>query len=210
MLGFIKKDLLMIKNNIKIFLFLLFIYGVMTFQGEMNLLFLLPVMSVLMMISTFSYDTYNNWDAYLVSFPNGRKNSVKSKYLTTIMLIIITTILVTILEIIIVYAKGKIIDFESIISAILGGGIASVLMPSLMYPAIYKFGVEKARIGIFAFIFGISIIGGLLAKFVDVEILLESITFIADYWMIVLPIIIILMLYISYKISKRIYLKKEF
>ena len=98
MLGFIKKDLLMIKSNIKILVILLLIYVVMSFQGEMDLSFLLPFMSVMIMMSTFSYDYYNKWDAYAISLPNGRKNSVKAKYLATIILIIITTIIITILS----------------------------------------------------------------------------------------------------------------
>ena len=81
MLGFIKKDLLMIKSNIKILAILLLIYIVMAFQGQLYLSFLLPFMGVMIMVSTFSYDTFNKWDAYAVTLPNGRKNSVRGKYI---------------------------------------------------------------------------------------------------------------------------------
>lgn len=210
MLGLIKKDLFLIKGNMKTLVILLCVYVVMAFQGQMSLSFILPVMSVILMISTFSYDAYNKWDAYTITLPNGRKNSVKSKYLTTILLVAITTIIVMTLEIVIAYAREKTIDFENIISSILGGIIATSSIQTFMYPAIYKFGVEKARIGVFIGVFGVTILAGVIAKSVDFNSLFKSLSFINDYWMIVVPIIMILMLYISYKISERIYLKKEF
>ena len=67
MLGLIKKDLFMMKSNIKTLLIILVVYGVMAYQEQMDLSFILPFMSVMIMISTFSYDAYNNWDAYVLS-----------------------------------------------------------------------------------------------------------------------------------------------
>ena len=209
MLGFIKKDLLMIKSNIKIFVILLIIYVFMTFQGQMDLSFLLPFMSVMIMMSTFSYDTFNKWDAYAVTLPNGRKNSVMGKYIATIILIEITTIIITILSFTISYAKTKIIDFENIIGTIFGSLFATILLQSFMYPAMYKFGPEKARIGIFVVVFGVAIIGGTVAKYVDLSPMIKMLDSIGTYWMIVFPVTMILMLYISYKASERIYFKKE-
>ena len=210
MLGFIKKDLLMIKSNIKILAILLLIYIVMAFQGQLYLSFLLPFMGVMIMVSTFSYDTFNKWDAYAVTLPNGRKNSVRGKYIATIMLIGLTTIIIAILSFTISYAKTKIIDFENIIGTIFGSLFATILLQSFMYPAMYKFGPEKARIGIFVAVFGVVIIGGLIAKYVDLSTIIKMIESSIDtYWMIVFPVAMILMLYLSYKISERIYFKKE-
>ena len=209
MLGFIKKDLLMIKSNIKILAILLLIYIVMAFQGQMDLSFLLPFMSVMIMMSTFSYDTFNKWDAYAITLPNGRKNSVKGKYIATIILIIVTTIIITALSFTIFYAKTKIIDFENIIGTILGSLFATILLQSFMYPAMYKFGPEKARIGIFVVVFGVAIIGGFVTKYVDLSPMIKMLDSIGTYWMIVFPVTMILMLYISYKVSQRIYFKKE-
>ena len=209
MLGFIKKDLLMIKSNIKILAILLIIYVVMAFQGQMDLSFLLPFMSVMIMVSTFSYDSYNKWDAYAISLPDGRKNSVKAKYLATIILIIVTTIIITALSFTISYVKTNIIDFENITGTIFGSLFATILLQSFMYPAMYKFGPEKARIGIFVVVFGVAIIGGALAKYVDLSPMIKMLDSIGTYLMIVFPATMILMLYISYKISERIYFKKE-
>ena len=36
------------------------------------------------MIATFSYDDVNNFNAYAITFPNGRRNVVLEKYLITV------------------------------------------------------------------------------------------------------------------------------
>ena len=209
MLGFIKKDLLMIKSNIKILVILLIIYVVMAFQGQMDLSFLLPFMSVMIMMSTFSYDAFNKWDAYAVTLPNGRKNSVKAKYLSTIILIIITTIIITILSLTISYAKTNMIDFENIIGTVIGSLFATVLLQSFIYPAMYKFGPEKARIVLMTIIFCIAIIGGIISNYIDLSSAIKMLDFIGQYWIIALTLAMFLMLYVSYKISEKIYFKKE-
>lgn len=210
MLGLIKKDLLMIKSNLKTLVILFFVYGFMAYQGKMDLSFILPFMSVMIMISTFSYDTYNKWDTYAITLPDGRKNSVRAKYLATILLIIATTIIVTILSAVISYVQTNGVDYENIFSTILGAVFVTTLLQSLMYPAIYKFGVEKARIGIFIVVFGIAIIGGIIAKFVNFESMFQALDNLGNYLMIILPIVMIVILYLSYKISEGIYKKKEY
>ncbi len=209
MIGFIKKDLYMIKSNIKLLMILLFVYLIMAFQGQVDVSFLLPFMSVMIMISTFSYDTYNKWDAYVVTMPNGRKNSVRAKYLATIILIVITTIIITLLSFGVSYIKNHSIDLENMLATIFGSIFATILLQSIFYPAMYKFGPEKARIGIFVVVFGIVFIGGIVANYINLVPLLEVLDFIGAYWNIVIPIAMILMICVSYKISERIYLKKE-
>lgn len=210
MLGLIKKDLLMIKSNIKILFIILVVYGVMAYKGQMDLSFILPFMSVMIMISTFSYDTYNKWDAYACCLPNGRKNSVKAKYIATLLLIIITTVIVTVMMIAITYIHTKTIDLASTFPSILGTVFATIILQSFMYPSIYKFGVEKARIGIFIVVFGIAIVGGIIANYIDFKPMLQVLDNLGNYWMLILPVVMILVLYLSYKISEEIYKKKEY
>lgn len=210
MLGLIKKDLLMIKSNIKILIILLFVYGFMAIEGEIDLSFLIPFISVMIMMSTFSYDTFNKWDAYAVTLPKGRKNSVKAKYLATLLLIFTSTMIITILSLVISYIRTKDIMLMDNLSLMLGSLFATVLIQSFMYPTIYKFGVEKARIGIFVVVFAVVMISGLLSHYINTESLKKVLSFMDNYFIIILPVLMILMIYISYKISERIFLKKEF
>lgn len=210
MLGLIKKDFLMLKGNFKTWLILLFVYIVMVFQESMSLAFLLPFMCVVTMLSTFSYDSYNKWDAYVCSLPDGRKNSVKAKYIATLLLILVTVIITTILTIIIGYYRTKTINLENMEETIIEAIFATTLLQSIMYPTIYKFGVEKARIVIFIVVFGFALIGGVLSKYIDFESIIQGLTFLENYTMIIIPMVIVAMIYISYKISEVIYKGKEY
>ncbi len=210
MLGLIQKDLAMIKSNFKLMGILLIVYVIMGLMGAADISFILPFMSIMIMISSFSYDNYNKWDAYSVSLPNGRKNSVKAKYLTTILMVLIVSVVTTILSFIISYINTKTINYEQILVTMLGVIFGTLLVLTFMYPIIYKFGVEKARIGIFLIVFGIVIIGSLLASYVDLSHLAHSLSFLEDYIIIILILITIIMVYISYLISAKIFSKKEF
>ncbi|MBE6153873.1 MAG: ABC-2 transporter permease [Firmicutes bacterium] len=210
MLGFIKKDIIMLKSNFKTLAILIVVYIIMAFKGIMDISFILPFISVMIMISTFSYDEFNKWNSYACTLPNGRKNVVKSKYISTLLMIIITTFIVGLVSFIITYTQTQKVNYEEILSIILGTSFATILLESFMYPTIYKFGVEKARIGIFVSVFGIAIIGGLLSNIFNFRKVLELLKLLENYIIIIIPIIMVVMLYISYKISERINLNKEF
>ena len=210
MIGFIKKDLAMIKSNFKLLAVLIVVYAIMGLMDKMDISFILPFMCVMIMISSFSYDNFNRWDAYSISLPNGRKNSVKSKYITTILMTLVVSIITIILSFIISYVNTQTINYEQILVTMFGTIFGTLLVLTIMYPIIYKFGVEKARIGIFLLVFGIVIIGSLLANFVNLSNILKSLSFLEDYLIIILIIVAIIMVYGSYKISEKIFNKKEF
>jgi len=209
MLSLIKKDLLLIKSNLKLIGIMLMIFFIMALQGTYDLSFLPAMISIMLFISTFSYDEYNKWDAYAITLPNGRKNVVKSKYIATLILIFISTIITFLLNIVIGYIN-KVVDFEEIISVMSGCLFAVIIIESVLYPIIFKFGIEKGRIGIFVVVFGIVTIVEGLSKIVNFNTSLTLINFIEKYWFIIIPIIAFIILFISYKISEKIYLKKEF
>ena len=96
MTGLIKKDLLMIKSNLKMILVILFVFFIMALQGEFDISFVPEFIVVMLFISTFSYDEYNKWDAYAITLPNGRNSVVASKYLATLILITISIIIMAI------------------------------------------------------------------------------------------------------------------
>ncbi len=210
MLGFIKKDLAMIKSNFKILAILFILYAIMGFSGEMDISFILPFISVMLMLTTFSYDSFNKWDAYCVTLPDGRKNSVKAKYVATLVMILIITVITTILSILISYYNSKNVDFEIILLSMFANIFGTLIVLSFMYPIIYKLGIEKARISIFIIVFGIAIFGGFILNFIDISSILNTISFLQNYWKEIIIILEVLMLYFSYKISLEINLNKEF
>lgn len=209
MLGLIKKDLLLIKSNIKLIAIMLVVFFFMALQGTYDISFLPAIVCMMLFISTFSYDEYNKWDAYAITLPNGRKNVVKSKYIATLILIFISIIITILLNIIIGYVN-KDTDYKEILMVMSSCAFVIIVMESILYPIIFKFGIEKGRIGLFVIVFGITAVIGGLSKIINWEAPMGLISFIEKYWLAIIPVIAIIILSISYKISEHIYLTKEF
>lgn len=208
MLGFIKKDLLMICQNLKIFGIMFLVFFVLTILNESDMTFILPFMSVMLSISTFNYDHYHHWDAYAVALPNGRTDSVKAKYISTF-LFVFFSFLLSLISLFLIKICGLSLDSSSF-TDLIGCLWAAFLIISFMFPVIYKFGVEKGRIVLFLFFFGVTGIAVLISENVSIPIPQNFLLFFKNYGQFLLPILIGFFLFVSYKISKRVYLKKEF
>ena len=205
MKGMIKKDLLMIKNNYRILLITLLIYILYPLMFDIDMSFFLPLMGLIVCISTLSYDEYNNWHTYVTTLPQGKINVVKSKYITTIGMIIITTLIGIISSCIMSKLKTNIILDESLYF-FAGETLALVFMMSTLYPITFKFGAEKGRM----FSILLYAIAMVLIKFIKIEGLEQLINNIKNFMPIIIVILSTILISISYIISKKIYLKREF
>jgi len=210
MLGLIKKDFLLIKANLKSMIIIFVIYVMLAFQGTFDVTFIVPLIGIMLFISTFSYDDFNNWNSYAVTLPDGRKNVVKAKYIASIILTIILAIVSLVIGIGISYTQKNSINLDEIISSQMGTMLSSVIIISLLYPIVFKFGATNGRIILFAVVFGIAGIGALIEQFIDMTLIINIINGLDSYSLIAIPIISVILLGISYLISNKIYQNKEF
>ena len=210
MLGLIKKDFLLIKANLKSMIIIFVIYIMLAFQGTFDVTFIIPLIGIMLFISTFSYDDFNNWNSYAVTLPNGRKSVVRAKYIASIILTIILAAVALTIGIEISYTKTNSINLDEIISSLMGTMLSSIIIISLLYPIVFKFGATNGRIILFAVVFGIAGIGALIAQFVDTTPIINMINRLDSYSLIAIPIISAILLGISYLISNKIYQNKEF
>lgn len=208
MLGFIRKDLLLVKNNFKSVLIALVIYAFFIITNEMDVSFILPFMMFMIIISTFSYDDYNKWNTYAVALPGGRENVVKGKYIATTILVLGVSILGFILSFIVSLLRGS-FDLEYTLSLCLGYLAAIIFMVSVLFPIIFKYGSEKGRIVMFIFSFLIFAIVGIVSKF-GFKVSKKFLVFFNNYGLFIVLGIVILLFIASYFISLKIYKKKEF
>lgn len=209
MLGLVKKDLLMIKGNIRQVILFLVVFLILAFQ-ENNIIVIVPVfVSMMVFITTFSYDEYNKWDAYAISLPVSRKNIVKAKYVASIILWAIA-LLVTVVITGIMGLFEQNINYFEMFGMILGCVFSIVLLEAIMFPLIFKFGVEKGRIGLFVGVFTIAGLLGFIFTGIDLENATGFIEIFNKYYYILIPLVAVILLVISYFVSKKIYLKKEF
>ncbi len=210
MLGLIKKDFLLIKANSKSMVIIFIVYLMLAFQGIFDVTFIVPLIGIMLFISTFSYDDFNNWNSYAVTLPNGRKNVVRAKYIASIILTAILGVAALTIGVGISYIKTNSINLDEIMSSLMGTILSSVIIISLLYPIVFKFGATNGRIILFAVVFGVAGIGALIAQFVDMTFIINMINGLDSYSLIAIPIISVILLVISYLISNRVYQHKEF
>lgn len=207
MRGLIIKDLYTIKRYSKMLLALVVLYAMIGF-GMRNLnyiIYMIPFLTLLSVVSTFSYDEFVNWDKYALSMPINKKDMVLSKYVLTLILILVSGVFsaVLLLALNIVYSGA---DVKEMLYGLIGVMAASLLLVSVFIPLTYKFGCEKGRI-IFPIMvivpsFGIPFIMkniGISFPSEDSILLLIKI----------FPILAIILIIISYFIALQIYKKKE-
>lgn len=211
MIGLVKKDLLVIKSNLKIILAVLVALLLLTSQeGGSSAIFILPIIGVMMFISTFSYDEFDNWNSYVATLPNGRKNAIIAKYIATIILIIALSLVSVIATIGFSYLTNGTINITETTTALLGTILSTSILVAFLYPIMIQYGALNGRIIIFIVVIGIGVIGAILSKYVDVNNLINQINSLESYGSILVPIISIILLGISYFISKKLFQKKEF
>ena len=210
MLGLIKKDLLIMRNNLKYFLLMILVFAF--FTKESNIIYFIPIfISIMIFITTFSYDDYNKWNTYAITLPLSREKIVLSKYITSFLLMTGTVLITFLLS----FAIGTIthsFHFDEVFPMLFGGLFALVLLQSFMYPLIYQFGTEKGRIGLFVGVFAVSGLVGYLVNHIKINTtaFTHFIQFFNQYGILLLSIVMVILFVGSYFVSKRIYLKKEF
>lgn len=211
MLGLIKKDLILAKSNLKLYILLIAMYAIMAYTSDFSISVLFPLFSMLTFLMTFSYDEYNGWMAYSTALPGGRKNYVKSKYITYLIFAIIYAVLGSG----ILYGLSKIkedISFTTNLEMMFGSYVGIIIMVIILFPLIFKYGVQKSRIILFIIVGAIAAGIALLGTMSDSStIILENLGNILNKYGIYFVIIgVPVFTAISYLLSSKIYMKKEF
>ena len=116
MKGLIIKDIFNLKKGITTTLIMILFYGIFSYNtGNMSMLIGMTVFIMTSMsISSMSYDDMAKWDGYALSMPITRKNIVLSKYILSILLSTIATILSTAFSMVIAYIRGDLVGIDNI------------------------------------------------------------------------------------------------
>ena len=214
MKGLILKDLLFTKENLKILAIMIIGFTLIGFTTEgMPIGFYIPMFCIMICISTFSYDEYNKWDAYAITLPLTKKQIVLSKYLYTLISVIISTLLGLLVSLGIQYFKEHTITMATF-SNLFGTMFGTTIFVALLYPFIYKYGSQKGRMFLFAVV-AVIILGfygvSEILKRMDLSISgIISSSFLDTYGIYIFAFIMIIFYVGSYLLSVRFYTKKEF
>ena len=181
----------------------------------------ITVMIGMIVLSTFNYDEASHAEKYILSLPLTRKEIVMSKYVLAIVTNILGSIVGILLTIIIVNVINVIrpedlikLDFENLSITAVSGIFGVALIQAIQIPSVYRFGAEKGRIQMFLLLFLLVLmiagVGFLITK-IGFDINIEKINrFMNHFGIPILILVSAILYYISYKISYKIFKKKEY
>lgn len=203
MTGLILKDLLNLKKQAKVYLILVifyFVYGAV-FENSSMFSSMMTMVAVMIPITAMSYDERSKWDRYALTLPISRVGIVVSRYLLGVIFIVIAFVLSMLVNLVF----SKMYSTESILIN-LAALSAGITVMSVIFPLLFKYGVEKGRILMMLVFFApiaiLMIVSKLGVPMPDEETI-KSFIYLS-------PIIAVAILLVSIRISLSIYMKKEF
>lgn len=164
MKGLLVKDLKLMKVQKSFFILIIVVaIGMMVGYGETILLpgFLSFVM-LMFVLSTISYDEFDNGNAFLFTLPVSRKGYVAEKYALSLLLGGGSWVIATLIAVVFSVVKGAAGIADIVVSSAMILPIMLIIQ-AVMIPFQLKFGGEKARIAMIG-AFGLLCLVGILIK----------------------------------------------
>lgn len=205
MKGLLIKDFLLLRSYGKslLLMFLLFLIIGAT-SGPAFIVGIVMIESVMLAVSTFSYDDMAKWNSYMLAMPVSRKTAVREKYALAFLLSLIGIVLSIAAGIAAGALRGN-IDLKEVAATVGGCFIAACLYVSVMIPMTYRFGAEKCVFAACRFFVLFLLCSADMCFKKSAPGALEAL---ARAWPIFLPLVAAAIA-VSYLISVRIFLKKE-
>ena len=154
MTGLMRKDLLVLRKQLRTYLIFLVIYGALSVAGLFPLAAVAAMIQILMVmlpISAFSFDEIARWDRYAAALPGGRRAMVTSRYLFTFLVALAAAVLGAATCLILSRTTGEpVAEGLAAVLACLGLGL---FIADVLLPLCYKWGVERARPWMYVVIF---------------------------------------------------------
>lgn len=217
MKGLLEKDLrLMISRKQSILIFIVAsLFVAFTMEGSFVVSYLTMLFTVIA-ISTLSYDEYDNGFAFLMTLPFSRKTYVREKYIFTLLAEITAWIVSVILYYVVNMIKGVKLDLLSEAPVLLVYLPLLFLMACMMLPIQFRFGAEKSRTAYFIVIGGLAVLLFIVFKLIgsgdgSIDIIETALSFLlSPVGIITVTAVFLILVAVSYLLSVRIMVKKEF
>lgn len=212
MKGLLIKDLLNMRRYAKLMLLFALFYAVLfSASGMTGISSVIVLVFSMLVITTISYDDMAKWDRYALTMPVTKRDIVCSKYVLLLLFTGAGVVLSLIIEAIIAVVQRQINIPETLMAAeaVL---LISLLFGAVMLPLIYRFGAEKARILLLLVVLlpTVLITGGMtLLKNLGFTLEASGLNTILQYGLVFSPVIVALLLYGSYRLSRHIFEKRD-
>lgn len=153
MKGLIIKDVKNLKKYSRTVLIMIAFYVLfMTMMDSIEFLSgIVVLMCAVSVITSFAYDKQSGWDAYALTLPLPRKDFVLAKYALALLLTAFGTTVALLTGWLYGLFKGVSNFTETLLSSY-AMFVVAVLFLCLLLPLVYRFGVERSRVLIFALV----------------------------------------------------------
>ena len=219
MIGFLYKDLLLMRRQISYIATLILLYTALCAAGVMPASILsgvVVIMGLIFPMNAFSMDDQAHWDKFAAAVPDGRRRAVAGRYLFVLLLTLGTAVLAAAL-LFLLRAAGLLEEpLAELLLPVPVCAAVSLILDGVLLPLIYKFGMEKSRflsVIVFLIIFFGCVGLGFLASQgggSGAPDLPGSIAVLVLPLLLVLPAIAAVIFAVSYRVSLGIYRRKEF
>lgn len=150
MQGLLRKELYMAAKYCRSYILIAAVFAVASFWSDNMLILIYPVlMAGIVPVSLLSYDEKCRWDTYAGVFPYSRQAIVSAKYITALLLLGGFTLLMGLIQVFRMVQNGQ-TDIAGAGTLLAVTAAAGMVGPSLILPAVFKFGAEKGRIVYYA------------------------------------------------------------
>lgn len=207
MKGLLLKDFYMAMKYCRAYVVIAVVFSLLSIWGNTSFLLAYPVLlASVIPVNLISYDEKSRWSSYSGVFPYSRQQLVSVKYLMALIFLAFAIVLVLIGQIARMLLNNT-FDVNVVLSLVALLPAMGILAPSLMLPAIFKFGAEKGRIVFYVIICGFcGVFGVLIGEEADLANLMTSM----QSWLIpVITSVSVVLLAASWLLSIKVYRKKE-
>lgn len=216
--GLIIKDILQLKTYKKTLIIFILIFTLTSISGKNGVENMTAIILTLgfgmFSMASFNFDEINKSDRYILTLPLTKKQVIISKYTLVICSTAMGSIVGIILGIIVSFAINKQFpNITELISVGIGGIFGIGLIQAIQIPCVYKWGAEKGRIQMVIVTAAVLLlVGGIMFVIKNANIQLpinNIIKGISAFLPLILIVATFIMYYISYRVSYKIYDRKE-
>lgn len=218
MIGFLIKDWKLLRRQGRTFGMMILIACSVAFIGSRDfstfITSYMTFMVAMFSFSSFSYDDFDNGMAFLMSLPSGRKDYVRAKYLFTILLIAGGWLVGAFMRLILYALRFSMAEYMEILPSEPIYMLVCLIYTGLTFPALIRFGAEKGRNVAFSLL-AVASIGVYLFFQTDLRIpilnMFDQLSGVSAVTaLLLITAVCILVQFVSYLVSVRIIMKKEF
>ena len=210
MRGLLYKDLLQIWRDCKFMIFFsLFFIAIGVAKNAIFFYSFALFYVALFPFVTMGLDENSGWDKYALTMPVKRWHLVMSRYLLSILGLLVTLLVYLIFRFMSHVLFGLSWNIGSDVMSLTGIFLFIVFFASLSYPLVFKFGVARGRF-LYVLVFGICFAMGYALTSVDAIDLEALITNISSLSVILLLAVAVIIFFTSLLLSVRIYERRDF